>query len=262
MSELAIVEQREVEFYGDTLAAVRGDDGRIYVNFTQVCEALGIDVRAQRRRLGDHDVLGASLTTGVLPTAGGPQTVYVIRVDMVPLWMSTLRVKAVREELREKLRHFQMEAAAVLWEAFQDGRLTTDADAGDVLAGVSPETAQAVQVARAVLLLARNQAALEMRLSGQIQGLAGRLETVEAALGDTGRHVTPDQAAQLSQAVKAVALALGKRSGRNEFGAIYGELYRRFGITGYKMLPALRFEEAMRWLTEWHESVTDTPLPF
>jgi len=73
--------------------------------------------------------------------------------------------------------------------------------------------------------------------------------------------VTPDQASQLSQAVKAVALAQGKKTGRNEFGAVYGELYRKFGITGYKMLPARRFDEAMKFLTDWHEELGGM-LPF
>ena len=71
--------------------------------------------------------------------------------------------------------------------------------------------------------------------------------------------ITEDQASQISQAVKAVALAIGKKSGRNEFGAIYGELYRKFGIASYKQLPARRFQEAMRFLAEWHESVTGAP---
>ena len=55
-------------------------------------------------------------------------------------------------------------------------------------------------------------------------------------LGDTGRYVTEDQASQISQAVKTVALKLGKKSGRNEYGAVYGELYRKFGVPGYKQL--------------------------
>ena len=96
----------------------------------------------------------------------------------------------------------------------------------------------------------------------RIEAVESRLETVEEALTPASRYVTPDQASQISQAVKAVALAIGKKSGRNEFGAIYGELYRKFGITSYKELPARRFEEAMRFLTEWHENVTDAPLPF
>ena len=132
----------------------------------------------------------------------------------------------------------------------------------DLFAGVSPETIQAVQLAQAVLALARNQAMLEARLSGRIEAVESRLETVEEALTPANRYVTPDQASQISQAVKAVALAIGKKSGRNEFGAVYGELYRKFGITGYKQLPARRFQEAMRFLTEWHENVTDAPLPF
>ena len=65
---------------------------------------------------------------------------------------------------------------------------------------------------------------------------------------------------QISQAVKAVAIVLGKQTKRNEFGAVYGELYRRFEITSYKRLPAARFDEAMGFLTEWHISLTgDSP---
>ncbi len=112
-------------------------------------------------------------------------------------------------------------------------------------------------MAQAVLQLARNQLMMRSQLMEHEQ----RLEAIEAQLGDSGRNVTPDQASQISQAVKAVALALGKKTGRNEFGSVYGELYRKFGITGYKMLPARRFDEAMKFLTEWHESVTGT-LPF
>ena len=104
---------------------------------------------------------------------------------------------------------------------------------------------------------------LESRLTGRIDDHEGRLVTLEAQLGDTGRNVTPDQASQLSQAVKAVAIELGKKSGRNEFGGVYGEMYRKFGISGYKMLPARRFEEAMRWLAGWlGEATGQEGLPF
>ncbi|MCP5094319.1 MAG: hypothetical protein GY943_02070 [Chloroflexi bacterium] len=52
---------------------------------------------------------------------------------------------------------------------------------------------------------------------------------IEGQLGDTAHHITPEQAMQISQAVKAVAHELGKRSKRNEYGGVYGELYRRYG---------------------------------
>ena len=87
-----------------------------------------------------------------------------------------------------------------------------------------------------------------------------RLEEIESTLTDTGRNVTPEQASQISQGAKPVAIALGKQTKKNEFGAVYGEMYRKFGITGYKLLPARRFEEAIRFLTEWHQTlVGDVP---
>ncbi len=42
----------------------------------------------------------------------------------------------------------------------------------------------------------------------------------------------------------------------------YGELYRKFGISSYKLLPASKFEDAMKWLAEWYQLLTNTSLPF
>jgi hypothetical protein len=90
-----------------------------------------------------------------------------------------------------------------------------------------------------------------------------RIEELEATLGDPIRQVTPDQASQISQAVKAVAIVYGKQTGRNEFGGVYGELYRKFGITSYKLLPAKKFDVAMGWLADWYSQVTGSDeVPF
>jgi hypothetical protein len=41
------------------------------------------------------------------------------------------------------------------------------------------------------------------------------------------------------------------------------KLYRQFEITGYKQLPAARFQEAMNWLTDWYKRQTGAEsLPF
>ena len=259
---LTVLEQREVTFYEDELTAVRGKDGQVYVPLRQLCTALGLDQRSQRRRILNHNVLSDGFTGGVIMTPPGPgggggrQQALLLRVDLVPLWLSTIDISRVKDEIRPKLERFQREAAKALWEAFQQGRLTADLDFDALLAQDSPE-AQAYKMAQAVLQLARNQLLMRAQLSDHEQ----RLESIEAQLGDTGRNVTPDQASQISQAVKAVALALGKKTNRNEFGAVYGELYRKFGITGYKMLPARRFDEAMKFLTDWHENLAGT-LPY
>jgi hypothetical protein len=113
-------------------------------------------------------------------------------------------------------------------------------------------------MALAIVELARNQVLIESELKDHSR----RLEAIEATLGDPGRNVTADQASQISQAVKAVAMKLSEQSGRNEYGGVYGELYRKFSITSYKLLPANRFQEAMDWLTNWYQSITDADVPF
>lgn len=259
---LTPIEQKSVDFYGDDLTAVRASDGRVYAGLTQMCKALGIDPQGQRRRAEGHSVLSKGLK-GVdnLSTPGGTQSGYVLRVDLVPLWLSGIRVTAVKEEVRPKLERFQEEAAAVLWEAFQEGRLTADSGF-EALLQADTDTVQAYKIAMAIVKLARQQILLEGRVGDtevRLENVEERLTTIEEQFG--GQNVvTEDQASQISQAVKAVALALGKQTGRNEFGACYGEVYRKFNVTSYKMVPRRKFDEVMAFLTEWHQGlVGDSP---
>lgn len=159
--------------------------------------------------------------------------------------------------MQTKIKRFQREAAKVLWEAFQEGRLTADSVFDELLAR-DTEAVEAYKMIAAMLKLARNQIMLEARLDAQQNSINShelRLETIEAQLGDPGAAIMPDQASQISQAVKAVAIAMGKQTKRNKFGAIYGELYRKFGITSYKLLPAHQFDEAIEWLNSWLQSL-------
>ena len=219
-------------------------------------EALGLDQRNQRRRIQTHAILGEGYRRGVIYAppgtrgGGGQQAAGLLRVDLVPLWLSGIRLNRVKKEMRAKIKDFQRNAAATLWEAFQDGRLTADPDFESLLQQ-DTDAVQAYKIAQAVVRLARNQIITEARLDSHEQ----RLEAIEAQLAAPAHAVSQDQASQISQAVKAVAIALGKQTKRNEFGAVYGEMYRKFGITSYKLLPAARFDEAMAWLTEWHQQI-------
>lgn len=270
--QLEIIEQKQVLFYDDELTAVRAADGHVYVAIRQMCVALGLDSQAQRRRMMRHTIMADGVkVVANLATTFGDRDAHALRVDLVPLWLSGIRTTAVNEDARPKLERFQREAAKVLWEAFQEGRLTADPEFDALIeSAANPDTLQAYQIAQAVMKLARQQMLIEARLNGRIDvhenridDLDTRLETVETMLTDTGRNVTPDQASQISQAVKAVALAQGKKTGRNEFGAVYGELYRKFGVTSYKQIPARIFDRVMKWLTDWYEELTGKgDLPF
>ncbi|WP_269459484.1 phage antirepressor N-terminal domain-containing protein [Candidatus Promineifilum breve] len=256
------IEQKAVLFYNDEILAVRMEDGSVFVPIRPIVERLGLNWSGQYSRIKRDPVLGKVQGVCVIQTPGGRQEALSIPLDYLSGFLFGINADRVKPEFREDVIRYQMECYKVLSEALTEGRLITDLTFDDLLQTADPGAVQAYQIAQAVMRLARNQILLESRLTGRIDDHEGRLVTLEAQLGDTGRNVTPDQASQLSQAVKAVAIELGKKSGRNEFGAIYGELYRKFGITSYKMLPARRFDEAMQFLTNWHESITGAVAPF
>lgn len=261
--KLSVVEQKEVSFYDDALTAVRGDDNRVYVSIRHMCEALGIDHNAQQQRIRRQTILNNGRRACKLHALGkrSTQTNYVLRVDLIPLWLSGIRTSAVDEAVRPKLERFQEEAAAVLWEAFQEGRLTADSSFDDLLRTES-DAVQAYKTAAAIMKLARTQIMLEARLENsetQLVDHENRLEQIETQLGSS-RTITPDQATAISQAVKTIARALGQQTGRNEYGGVYGELYRRYRIPSYRELPASKYDDAINWLSDWLESLTgDNP---
>ena len=164
--DLVPVEQKEVLFYDDRLTAVRTEDGRVYVVLNHMCDALGMDTQGQARRIQRHNILTKGYSwVDILSTqgAGTPQRrrVQVLRVDLVPLWLSGIRVSMAKEEIRSKLERFQEEAADVLWEAFQTGRLTTDL-AFDQLLETESDAVQAYKMLQALVKLARNQVMIEL----------------------------------------------------------------------------------------------------
>lgn len=261
---IVAVEQKSVLFMDDELIAVRAEDGHVYVSVSHLADALYLDRQGQMQRIQRQPVLFDGLRRGDIETSGGMQAAGLLRVDLVPLWLAGVNTNRIKEDnRRQKLERYQREAAKVLWEAFQEGRLTTEVEFDELLRRGSSEAVEAYRMLQAMVRIARNQILLESRLethNSRLDEHERRLEEVETTLGDPGRHITPDQASRLSQAVKAVAMQLSKRSGRNEYGGVYGELYRRFGINSYKELPARRYDEAIRWLNEWLQSmISDSP---
>lgn len=256
MSETALIpiEQKQVVFYEDEITAVRykvDDSEEIYVPLRPICEYLGLAWRAQNQRIQRDPVLSSVVRSGIvtIPEVGKREMIC-LPLEYLSGFLFGISATRVKEEIRERLIRYQKECYRVLHEAFQEGRLTADPTFDELLQSDS-EAVQAYKMLQALVKLARNQILIESRLDEH----EDRLEQLEAQLGDTDRAVTPAQASQISQAVKAIALEMSKKSGRNEFGGVYGELYRRFEITSYKQIPAYRFDEVMKFLSEWYQQL-------
>ena len=266
-----IIKQQKVDFYGDQLTAVLVEvDGkrRVLVPLKPICESLGVAWSPQLRRVNRDPVLSKKLlgvTVTVIPRkgtrSGGKQEMKCLPLEYLNGWLFGINATRVDESIRDTLIRYQEECYTILHEAMQDGRLSTYPAIDELLASGS-DAAEAYKIAEAILRLARQQLAIEVHLQNQSEILEDheiRLEEIESKLADDS-VISEAQASQLSQAVKAVAIVLGQQTGRNEFGACYGEIYRKFSITSYRQLPRSKFEEAMVFLTEWHQSlVGDSP---
>ena len=136
---LNTIEQKTVTFYDDELIAVRADDGQIYVSVRHLCEAIGVARQPQVRKIREHHVLAKGYSGGTIMIPPGPrggggrQRAGLLRVDLVPLWLSGLDTRRVKEGVRAKLERYQEEVAKVLWDAFQAGRLTSTPSFDDLL---------------------------------------------------------------------------------------------------------------------------------
>lgn len=261
---LVPVIQKEVLFYEDVITAVlvevNGED-QIYVPLRPICDYLGLSYTGQRDRIRRDPVLSESvhlIRISRTVEAGSDQELVCLALKFLPGWLFGISVNRVKEELREKIIRYQREGYDVLWEAFQEGRLTVGTAFEDLLANDTP-AAQAYKMASAIMKMARQQLLLEAQLethATQLLDHEQRLEEIEATLGDPGRFITPDQAMQISQAIKTIAAEIQKRTKQNEYGKLYGQLYREFGITSYKLLPANKFDRAMAWLTDMYRQIT------
>jgi hypothetical protein len=80
----------------------------------------------------------------------------------------------------------------------------------------------------------------EVMLSSQNPVFAEGLAVARMAL---------DQAEHISDLVKQTAIAMAnKLGGGNFFGAVFGQLYRTFNVTSYKLLTQAQYPKAVEWL--------------
>lgn len=267
-SSLIPIEQKTVMFYEDEITAVLAEDGGrkvVYIPLRPLCDYLGMSWSGQRERVSRDPVLSDVMRFVRVTrtnTSGGNPNVLALPLDYINGWLFGINASRVKEEIREKLITYQRECYRVLADHF-----VTSAPSAP-----SSVLAQVEAMGLAIATMAREQMEMESRLGKteivaqatavSVVDLQRRIEGVEATLSAPDYAVTNAQASQIGQAVRAVGTVYGKQTGRIEFGAVYGELYRKYDVTSYHLIPAAKFGEVMKWLSDWYQSLTNEKLPF
>jgi hypothetical protein len=61
----------------------------------------------------------------------------------------------------------------------------------------------------------------------------------------------------VSNQVKALAeLLTGKDKAKNHYQGIFGELYRRFGVSSYKLIRHSQYDAVLAFLDDWRKAAS------
>jgi len=163
------------------LVRVAGEE-QVFVPVRPLCDYLGVDWSAQRKRIvGDAVLSEAARSVAATATeAGGRREMLCLPLNLLNGWLFGVSAARVKPEIRERLVRYQKECYRVLARAF-----VREPSASDV----SPTTATLLQVremGRAIMQMAEEQIESERRLTTTEL----RLERAAQVYGDLTRCVT------------------------------------------------------------------------
>ena len=133
-----------IDFHDETIFAVERDDG-VYIAVTPICVSLGLNPSMQRQRIMRDAILSEGGIMVILPSAGGPQETFCLRLDLVHGWLFTIDESRVKDEpTRQKVLLYKRQCYRVLSDYFNGPRLRAGWDLpADVIpmpaAGVFPD---------------------------------------------------------------------------------------------------------------------------
>jgi hypothetical protein len=121
-NSLIPVEQKEVIFYDDEIIAVQVEDGTVYVPLRPICDLLGIQWSAQRRRINRDEILSEVariLSVSVTDTLRTrDREMLCLPLDFVNGFLFGINAQRVNPEVKSKLLRYQRECYQVLADAF------------------------------------------------------------------------------------------------------------------------------------------------
>jgi hypothetical protein len=116
------IEQKNINFHGAELMAVRCNDGNIYAGVRWICDGLGMTEnqrRGQYLKLNEDIVLSKGVKKISLPTNGGNQEAICIELNYLPLWLAKINAGIIEDPTTQAtVIEYQLNAKDILAKAF------------------------------------------------------------------------------------------------------------------------------------------------
>lgn len=254
--------QRKLLFRGKTIETADLKDGNGYVSVRSLCEAFGLDARAQRRRLlRNQSHFQNSIAMIQIDTAGGPQPTLCLMARAVPIFLAGVDLSRIQNpDAREVLKAFQEEAEIVLAEHFgiseRSEMLFLQTTIGRMVAeqeALEETLLKKVEEDLAEMRRAHEEKVQEIR--NAFANLRQQLVRLEAQVGPKAR-LTPEQLGQLRLLVATLGTLLQEKGVAKPYPGIYMDITRLTGVSRSEDIRQEDFPEVVEFLEKQIRTLT------
>jgi hypothetical protein len=247
-------------FYGEVFKAYLASDRQWYIPVNDVCGALDIDARSQRRRIQDDEAISHRLMNIPMETpyqdTTRVQDVSCLNLRALPYWLGTIDARRVKEAYRKKVILFKREFAEAAWAVFRSDMVPADMLA-EMDANLPPQEREYLeamdqmrQVRKKLDLLSGRLDDELSKVGAELQDISGRLGTLEESL--IGKQiVNPAQARLLQEMIASVAEVKHTKTKKPKsqcFAEVHEEFKSAFQVHIYSILPEEQLQAAITFL--------------
>jgi len=254
--------ERTLLFRDQEISTADLKDGKGYVSLRSLCQAFGLDQRAQRKRLMRQQGYFEPYTATILMTTpGGPQPSLCLMASAVPLFLTGVELERVQnEDTRALLKAFLDESHTVLAEHF----------------GIS-ERGELQFLRESVARMVAEQEVFEENLSKKVEAeLAemrrahdAKVQQIRDAFGDLRQQVThlesvagpkarltPEQLGQLRQVIAVLGTLMQEHGVAKPYPGIYMDITRLTGVSRSEDIRQEDFASVIEFLEKQVQSLS------
>lgn len=253
---LVPVEQEVVPFYGQSLVAVRLDDGRIAVVLRWLCEGLQLDRTAQVRRIQRTEAIASELVDVRVETDGGQQIMPALTLRALPFWLAGIAPGKVAPEVRPVILAYQLEVVDVLYKHFSQRppQLTPPPDlvpATPITQPEAPERGAPLSEWKTyhegMVAWIEWQADIET-WRGSVEHRLGNVEEITQLIPGILERLGPATLTPEHQPTVQSGINHLHELTNRAHATLYDELRQAFHVGTYKDIPDRRWAEVAQWL--------------
>ncbi len=248
------LQERSLNFRGKEIATANLKDGKGYVSVRSLCEAFGLDQRAQRKRLMRQQGYFEPYTAMILlTTPGGPQPTLCLMASAVPLFLTGVELERVQnEEARGLLKAFLDEAHTILAEHFgisERGELQflRESIARMVAEQEQYEESLSKKVEAELAEIRQAHEEKVQQIRNAFSDLRQQVSQLQAIAGPKAR-LTPEQLGQLRQLVATLGGLLQEKGVPKPYPGIYMDITRLTGVSRSEDIRQEDFQVVVEFL--------------